>query len=218
MNLRHSRFTGTVAAGIAIALCTSLYLLVPPPTLRDWIKEDGFFEIGSAAIWFAAAAVLAALSAYRSPRALFAASAVITFLFGARELDWHKAFTTDSLLKSNYYLKSSAPLAEKLIAGVVVLAIALVVGYVVVRYGMRFLKRLASLYPPALTLAHALVLLVLTKLIDRSVNVLKDDWQLAVPERLMHLQAAFEEPLEFFVPLIVLLAIWQYAGDAERRT
>ena len=42
-------------------------------------------------------------------------------LAAMRELDWHKAWTTDSVLKSRFYLSDVTPIYEKVIGGGVIL-------------------------------------------------------------------------------------------------
>src|SRR5699024_7648304 len=111
--------------------------------------------------------------------------------------------------------KTPAPLGEKLVAGAVVLAIAVLLVYFLARHGVSFLRQLRSMQPGALTLAHGLGLLVLSKVIDRSVSVLEDDMNMDVADWFVQFQAAFEEPLEFFLPIMVLLAVWQYMGGSD---
>lgn len=141
---------------------------------------------------------------------------MLLFLFGARELDWHKAFTTDSVLKSNYYLKSAAPLTEKLIAGAVVLLIFALVIYYLACYLRPFLQGLLRRSPPAISIACTFVLLAFTKVVDRSVSVLEVDYGVRVPEWVERLQTALEEPLEFFIPILILLALYQTWASARR--
>jgi hypothetical protein len=211
---RQSRLLGPVSAVAVLVFCAALYLLVPPDILRGLTRENGFFEIGSAVGWFLLAAMLAILAIVRRPHRLYALSAVITALLGMRELDFHKLFTTDSILKTNYYFKVSAPLGEKLAGAAVALGIVLLVAYYVVRYGPIFLRRLRGRGSAAITVAFGLGLLAFSKLVDRSVSVLKDDMHVRVTEWQVHLQTAFEEPLEFFLPLIMLLVVWQHVRDA----
>lgn len=201
---------GPAAVILAMLFSLILFVAVPPDILDAWTEEDGLFEMGSAAGWFIVSAILLYLSSRRESRPLFLLSAMITSLFGMRELDWHKAFTTDSLLKTNYYLKTAAPLGEKLLAASIVLVIFLLLGYYVFRYGAAFFRQLFAARPAAITFACFILLLVFTKIVDRSVSVLKDDLGIDVTPWLIHLQTAFEEPLEFFLPFIVLLAAYQY--------
>ena len=87
--------------------------------------------------------------------------------------------------------------------------------------GMELLRRLRERSPAAITLATALVVLVLTKMADRLPDVMRHDFGAVVPAWLLHLQAVFEEPLESTIPLLFLLAIAQArlarAQDLSRR-
>jgi|HigsolmetaAR202D_1030399.scaffolds.fasta_scaffold06347_2 hypothetical protein len=209
-----SPYAAVVLSILAIIGCLAMLALVPYPTLLDWTREDAFFEMGSV-VGYWLAMVIALLMARRDPK-LFTLSAVLLFLFGARELDWHKAFTTDSVLKSNYYLKSAAPLTEKLIAGAVVLLIFALVIYYLACYLRPFLQGLLRRSPPAISIACTFVLLAFTKVVDRSVSVLEVDYGVRVPEWVERLQTALEEPLEFFIPILILLALYQTWASARR--
>lgn len=65
--------------------------------------------------------------------------ALLALLMGLREMDAHKAFTTYGVFKTRLYVSPDVPLAEKLIAAVVVIAlIAMVV--MAIRSSWRSLK------------------------------------------------------------------------------
>ncbi len=189
------------------ALGCLLMLLLPLDELKRWTSEEGLFEQGSWVVYFVVAAVC--LFLMREDPRLYATSAVVVLAMAARELDLHRRFTTDSMLKSRYYLKVQAPLIEKLIAGAVVLALTAVVLYMLVRYLPLLLRRLRERSPAAITLATSFVVLVLTKIADRLPDLVRHDFGAVVPAWLLHLQAVFEEPLESTIPLLFLLAIVQ---------
>ena len=203
----------------AFALCCLLMLLLPLDVLKHWTSEEGLFEQASWVVYFVAGAIC--LFLMRDDARLYGTCAVVIFAMGGRELDLHRRFTTDSMLKSRYYLKVQAPLVEKLLAGAVVLALTAVVLYMLVRYLPLLLRRLRERSPAAITLATAFVVLVLTKMADRLPDVMRHDFGAVVPAWLLHLQAVFEEPLESTIPLLFLLAIAQArlarAQDLSRR-
>ena len=198
------------AAALVLALfvCSlSLMLLLPLDTFRQLTSEEGFFEQGSW-IGYLVAGVACLLLVRREPR-LYGPSAIVIFAMCARELDWHRRFTTDSLLKSRYYLKVQAPLVEKLLAGAVVLALTAVVVYLLVRYRRPFVAALRLRVPVAMTLATAALLLLFTKIADRLPGILKEDYAARLPDWAARLDMVLEEPMEFAVPLLFLLAIAQ---------
>lgn len=192
---------------VLFALGCLLMLFLPLDELKHWTSEEGLFEQASWVVYFAVAATCLLL--VRDDVRLYGTSAVVVLAMGARELDLHRRFTTDSMLKSRYYLKVQAPLIEKLLAGAVVLALTAVVLYMLVRYLPLLLRRLRERSPAAITLATSFVVLVLTKIADRLPDVMRHDFGAVVPAWLLHLQAVYEEPLESTLPLLFLLAIVQ---------
>lgn len=192
---------------VLFALGCLLMLLLPLDELKHWTSEEGLFEQASWVVYFVVAATC--LFLVRDDARLYGTSAVVVLAMGARELDLHRRFTTDSMLKSRYYLKVQAPLIEKLLAGAVVLALTAVVLYMLVRYLPLLLRRLRERSPAAITLATSFGVLVLTKIADRLPDVMRHDFGAVVPAWLLHLQAVFEEPLESTLPLLFLLAIVQ---------
>ncbi len=199
-----------------VMLCSVLFIAVSPTTLEVWTGEAGFFEIGSAVGWFTLAAVLAVLAFAGIDRRFSVPAGIILLAFGMRELDWHKAFTADSMLKSNYYLDLPAPLLETAISAAVVLGLLSLLGYLVVTFARPLLHALRRREAGAMTLANGIVLLVFSKLVDRSLSVAGDDWGWLLPDWAIHLQRAVEEPLEFFLPIFFALALGQYLLVARR--
>ncbi|HEX7054802.1 MAG TPA: hypothetical protein VF211_12825 [Burkholderiales bacterium] len=206
-------YAAVAVALVAFLASLLLMLVLPLETFRRWTSEEGFFEQASW-IGYLAAGALCLLMARRDPR-LYLPCSVVLLAMCARELDWHRRFTTDSFLKSRYFLKVQAPLAEKLIAGAVVLALTALVLYLVVRYWRPFLRALRARVPAAVTLATTVALLVVTKTADRLPGILRDDYGLRLPDALARLDMVLEEPMELAIPLLILLAIAQARAGAS---
>jgi hypothetical protein len=200
---------GIFISVLALAGCLLMFLLVPIEDLRDWTREDAFFEIGSiAGYWIAALACLILAARGRGVR-FHAGTTLLLFLLGARELDWHKKFTTASILKLNYYFKLQVPAAERLIALVIVIGILAFSFYYIARYLPPLIRRLRSGDAAAISVCCAVVILIFSKIMDRLVNILKDDYSLSIPIWLEKLQLSLEEPLELLIPVLVILALYQ---------
>lgn len=212
------RFT---AADARVALAIVIYMLVlavfpfvlPKQEFRWLFSEVGPFEQMSIAAWLFTALVVIARIRPLGARAW--AFAGLCAVFAAREADWHKAFTADSLLKTNYYKHAVAPLPEKIIAGIVaVAAIALViyVGLVIARF--LFLQggwRSRS----GVWLILGTVLVVLGKILDRAPAVLAEDYGIVLSPLFELYSTAFEEGLEMIHPLILAWSAW--ISQRERR-
>lgn len=206
--LDHIVLGGILAyAALLIGLATRL----SPKNFSYTFSEVGPFEEVSIVLWLAASLTVLAFA-----RPLTSRSAIFALLFAAfaaREASWHKAFTTDSLLKISYYLKSPAPLTEKILAGIVAaifIAMLIYVALVVVRF--LFLETgFASRAGYWLVLAGALFVLV--KIVDRTPSVLHDFTGQHVQIDIWRLMKAFEEGFEALTPALFALSAWVSRTD-----
>ena len=80
-----------------------------------WIKEDGVIETLSVLGYFAAASLILVKGQW-SYIIKYYYFFIIIIMFGLRELDFHKKFTTMGIFKSKFYLSSQVPIIEKIIA------------------------------------------------------------------------------------------------------
>ena len=127
-------------------------------------SEGGIIEMLTA-IGFCVVAFVAAIIAWKEKRQIWGLFAFFMALAAARELDLHKAFTSDSVLKSNFYLKSNAPWFEK--AGGAMSILVLI--YAVIRllpYAKRWVLNLWALQPAALSIFLAMGILATAKMLD----------------------------------------------------
>ncbi|MCC7546717.1 MAG: hypothetical protein IT532_03025 [Burkholderiales bacterium] len=198
------RLLGLVAAyALALAL---LPFLLSPQTFDAAFSETGPFERLSLLAWIGAAVVIIVrIRPFGAPAAAFTA---LYLLFAAREADLHKAFTTRSISKLNYYRDASIPLTERIVAGLIALAILCLIAYaafVVVRFlvARRGLRTRAGMW-----LALGAGLLVLGKALDRSAAVLSEVFDVVRPQWMIGLTDAFEEGLELATPLLLALSAW----------
>jgi len=201
--------SGILISLLALAGCLLMFVFAPIEDLKNWTREDAFFEYGSIAGYWIAVLVCLILAVRGHAARFHADTALLLFLFGARELDWHKKFTTASVLKSNYYLKMHVSTGERLVAGVIMLLVLVFIVYYLARYVPPFIRNLRQRQPAAITVCCSLVALVVSKFMDRLINVLQDDYGFAVAEWLIRLQLSIEEPLEMMIPVLILLALYQ---------
>ncbi|MGV3742780.1 MAG: hypothetical protein ACO1NO_10775 [Burkholderiaceae bacterium] len=201
------------ALAAMILLLAALPLVLPEATFRYMFSEVGPFERVSIFAWLLAAAVVIVRIRPLGMRAW--AFALLFACFAAREADWHKAFTADSILKTNYYKHAAAPLAEKIIAFIVAIAFIVLIVYVGIAI-LRFLflqggwKSRSGFW-----LMLGTVLVVIGKLIDRTPAVLAEEYGIVLLPIAGHYVAAFEEGLEMLHPLIMAWSIW--ISQEERR-
>jgi hypothetical protein len=193
-----------LAYGMAMA---GLALWVPEDPFHWLFSEQGPFEILSIGFWLLLAASCFALPGL--PRRPLLAPGLAALLAAAREADLHKAFTVESIFKSHYYLRSPAPPGEKLVAGIVALAVLSLVAHVLIA-GMRQLRRQHALrFEWGRTLLLGVVLVFACKALDREQSVLGDWFGIGFPPLLRRLNAAFEEGYECLLPVLFLVALVQ---------
>lgn len=195
---------------LIVAVYIVMVLLLPAEGLARATREGGPVEMPSALAYFAAVPMLLWLS--RDDRSFFLSAALLMTLLGGRELEFHEAFTTDSVLKLSYYVRDHVPVMEKLASAAVLAVVAAVLLRFVLRNGRRLLRGVIERRAPAWSIAVAVALLPVTKLVlDTGPRVLRDDLSLALPANARMAFGAFEEMIELAIPLLFLWAIAQYA-------
>lgn len=214
-SLQFTAWDARIAVGIVVyMLALAIFPLVQSEQDFNWtFSEVGPFERLAIAAWLFAALIVIFRIRPLGKKAW--AFALLCVVFAAREADWHKAFTADSLLKSNYYKHAVAPLSEKILAGAVGLAaIALVIyiGLVIAR----FLFRQGGWRSRAgIWLILATTLVVLGKVLDRAPAVLFESYGITLSPIVDLYAAAFEEGMELIHPLILAWSVW--ISQTERR-
>ncbi|MCM5681635.1 hypothetical protein M8A51_19080 [Schlegelella sp. S2-27] len=190
-----------------------LWAALPPPQVMALMSEDGPVEIASATLYFVTAVALWFVRGRSMPAALAVALSVVLCAFGARELDLHKAWTGVSTLKVSFYL-GAAPLQQKLAALAVIGPAAYAMVYLLLRYGLPVLRGLRQRDPVAVTVIVFWATLVLSKLIDRSQNVLLEDFGIQFSPALSALRSAWEEGLELCAGVLIWVGLLQHRRQA----
>jgi hypothetical protein len=198
---------GILAALVVYAvILVGLAFRLSPERFAYTFSEQGPFEEISIFLWLGASAVIVWFVRPFTSRST--AFALLFAAFAAREASWHKLFTTDSLLKISYYLKSPAPLTEKIIAGAVAaifIAMLFYVGYVVARFIFAE-GGLSSRAGYWLLLAGAIF--VLSKIIDRTPSLTYDFTGHDLHIDVRRLMKALEEGFEAVTPALFALSAW----------
>lgn len=172
-------------------------------------RENGPVELATALIYFAAGAGVWALRRPGDSWRSVAALSVVLIAFGAREMDWHKVWTGLSVLKISFYL-GPAPLPHKLLGGLAVLAAGTALVCLLARHAGAAWRGLQRRDPVAATTACFVLVLVVSKVLDRSVNVLAEDFQVVTSQDVHALVSSLEEILELGLPLLAVLGGLQH--------
>ena len=200
-----------------IVYAVALAALAWPLDLTDYramFSERGPFELLSPVFWVAVAlscAVQAAPMANRRGRGTnLMVMAAIALLLAMREADWHYKLAGGNVLRLKFYAQNPASFEVKLVAATVVL-IGLVVVLRGLWLGIATLRHRASWREPWVwTLATGLIATVGSKLLDRSIGLVREWFAITLPEHTGHLIGAWEEGFECALPLIFGMALWQW--------
>jgi hypothetical protein len=196
-----------------VVLCVLLILFSFSAVLDDvsrkaLLSEDGPVETVSAALYFVccAYALIQGGGAFLKKYPYFV---VIPMLFGMRELDFDKRFTTIGVLKSKFYVSPLEPWHTKLI--VVMLGLAVIMLFV-----MMVKNHLNDLWESVRSggafgwgVVQVLVMLVVSKSLDglerKCISI-----GLSVPPLLAEYSSVAEEIIELGIPVIMLLLFRHY--------
>jgi hypothetical protein len=203
------RYIAAVPPVLALALAVVLWLALDPASLKALVTEGGSVERLTELLYFALAA---AMWWFRRPGddvLGWVALCVVFVAFGAREMDLHRAWTGGSMLKVSFYLRD-APLLHKLVSAAVVLVVAAAMVTVVRRFARGVWQGLRRHETPAITVAIFLLTMVASKVIDRSINVLHEDFGVLTPAATGALVGAIEEIVELSLPLVAAIGFVQH--------
>jgi hypothetical protein len=128
---------------------------------------------------------------------------VLVALFGLRELDFDKRFTTMGILKSRFYLSSEVPPLEKLI-GLIVIALLTWAAIKIVRNHLAStVANLVEFNERAVGVVMIFVLLAVSKSIDGIARKLKP-FGIETSQQISFLASSVEEVMELGVPILMI--------------
>lgn len=171
--------------------------------VRGGVPEDGIVETGTVWLWLGLPTVL--LTRYRrtdriNPVLLSALCVVVA----AREAEWHKQFTGESMLKISYHL-APGPFAEKAMAAIALLCVLCLLGYGLAKT-VRFWREAGFRSSAGQILLIGLMLLIATKAIDRAPALVEWALSVDVPWVARRIAQALEEGLELSMAAVFLAA------------
>ena len=195
------RYYGFVAVGLAVL--AGIVLGFRESVEDILLTESGLIERDSAVGYFACALYMVARggSEFIRTRGYFV---VLVTLFGCRELDFDKAFTTIGILKSRFFVSPDVPLGEKF-AGFIVISILIWSVYKILsQHFVSFLSDLRERTPEAIGVAIVFFLLAFSKSIDGLPRKLQP-LGIEVSAETSAFFGALEEVLELGIPVYIAL-------------
>ena len=130
-------------------------------------------------------------------------------MFGFRELDFHKKFTTMGMFKSKFYLSDTVPMSEKLIGLLVILLILYVFITIIKNHSKGFFDKIKVLSPVYIGTTITLMILVFSKAIDGLSRKL-GQLDIAIEQQTSTNFEVIEEVLELGIPLLIIATLIMY--------
>jgi hypothetical protein len=193
---------------ISAMFAVLLWVSLPSADIARLTSEGGPVERTSQWLYFVMAAVFAFGARLGASAKTRAALVVLMLAFGAREMDLHRYWTGKSVLKVSFYL-GSAPAHQKVVALALLAAVALALVTLLRRHGVEVWRGLRLGRPVSTTVVIFVVTMVITKILDRSVNTLAEDFGVLTPPSIRMLVSALEEIMELSPPMVAAIGWWQ---------
>lgn len=183
-------------------------------TRKALLSEDGPVEIASAVLYFVCCgyALIRGGGAFLKKYPYFI---MIPLLFGMRELDFDKRFTTIGVLKSKFYVSPLEPWHTKLI----VITLGLVVIYMLVQMLKNHLLEFWAALRAGSSFGYGVALVLAMLVVSKSLDGLERKCAsigLSVAPLLAKYSSVAEEIIELGIPVVMLVLFWQYFSQNEQ--
>lgn len=201
--LRVILFLLSVYLGIAvyIALCA------PLSVAAFLYSEEGPYEKFSIGLWLLLGVFTLFNSALQTQTRIGASIAAL--LMAARELDLHKSLFSMSFIKTKFYKSSDISWHDKLEGGLLLLAIATLGVYLLVRL-TQHVRQHGMNSTSSIMLLGGLILGACSKVLDRLSSQLNELFRITLASDTRLVIVAMEESLEMLIPLMLILALLAY--------
>ena len=199
---------------VYMTLLTSLAALVcwwvlPPVDMLEFVSENGMVE-SLTVICYVIAIVVVIFAGTQMKGSTKCAVVIMLAYMCMREMDLHKSVSSTSILKSRFWLGNHIPVTDKLLAILILLPLLWMLFYFIRHCAGAFFRELSNKEGHAITILMFFVVLGASKCIDRSLNALTELYRMHFPDWLVAFQVSQEEFLECLLPILIIVACWQY--------
>ncbi|MEL0027307.1 MAG: hypothetical protein VW625_01370 [Perlucidibaca sp.] len=167
-------------------------------------SEQGPYETVSVWLWLILAGQALLTRSLHAHTRITAALAAL--LMGAREMDLHKSLFSTSFIKMPFYKSPTISLHDKLLGGLLLLALAALLVYLGITL-FRHLRNRGLSDTPTLLLVSGLFLGAVSKALDRFSSQMHELFSIEVTAATRWLIVSLEESLEMTLPLFFILAL-----------
>ena len=185
-------------------LATSYLITMYSGNPGNLLDENGIIEIASALGYFLCAAYILYKGkvCYLIKYHYFF---MLVILFGLRELDFDKRFTTMGILKSRFYLSPEVPLTEKLVGFLVIGLLIYIVFSIIKNHFKPFIKNIRDNLTLSFSIMASIALLIVSKTLDGFSRKM-GDLGVTISQEVSSSISAAEEFLELGIPIFMLLS------------
>jgi len=193
---------------LAIAIFLTLSFIYDVHQYPLWIKEGGIIETLSAIGYFVAALLILLKGkwAYIKQYHYFF---MLIIMFGLRELDFHKKFTTMGMFKSKFYLSSDVPMSEKFIGLLVVLLLLYIIITIFRNHSKGLWSKIKTFSPVHVGVLIIFMVLFFSKAIDGLSRKL-GQLNIVIEQQTSDNFEVIEEVLEMGIPLLIIATLIIY--------
>ncbi|MEM6159210.1 hypothetical protein AAH446_01405 [Erwinia sp. P6884] len=206
-----------VRLAFIVSLATFVLWCVAPTEALIHVMEEGQL-VETLTLYLYAVTLLYFIFRPNLPIALLTRCSIILALFAmlAREADLHKVIDNMSLLKLRFWT-GDLPLSDKLLALMIMLPIVAACLYLLKKHAKNVWVQAKRRKAYAVTTMTFIILIPLTNIADRSLGLLKESFGWHAPLWLVALQTSQEELLEMSLPVLALVAAWQFRRDRNAK-
>ena len=186
-------------------LVVSGLLLIDPEATAHMTKETGVIEVATAVMYV----ILIAMILFFAQPGWSVGKywyALMAGLLLCRELDFDKMFTTLGIFKGRFYTSPDVPAVEKVVAIVVVLAIAGAVMFTFVKSRKILFEGIVKMDPIHMGILVAFCLAVISKLVLDGLPRKLEKIGVAGSDYLIAHHGKVEEVLELGIPMALIIA------------
>lgn len=210
-------YVGRLIPLLAACIGLLLWATMSPAQLISLSWEAGPLEKATEILWFCLAASIWLLRSRNDRVLVWLAFCIIFIAFGAREMDLHKAWTGTSMLKVGFYLGAASPLHK--LVGLSCLLVVAFSGALLLRWLAKPAWKSVRLSTPVgITTSAFVVTMIVSKVLDRSVNVLAEDYGVTFELPTRALIGVLEEILELSLPIVAAAGFIQHRSIRSRMT
>ena len=139
---------------------------------------------------------------------------MLVLIFGMREMDFDKRFTTMGMLKSKFYVSPDVSLIEKAI-GLIVISVILYIAFRLIKSHSRtFIGSVLKLSPAHIAIFLAVAFAFISKTLDGITRKLGDIGITVNQNLTIHFEA-LEEIIELGIPVMLTLAVYFFLRKAH---